>query len=323
MHSVARLLQRKGYKKGDIFAIYAPNIIEYIYVFQSVMLISGVITTANPLYASGELEHQLKHSKAHCLFTTADLLDKVNPILQATSVDEVCVFNSGDAANSFELLLQDDNDTELQPVSIDARTDIAILPYSSGTTGLPKGGMLSHSNLVAHNIQIETQQDASCPDTEDSIIAVLPFFHIYGITVIMNLGLCNGSSLIIVNGFKPEQFLGLIQQHRINTAYLVPPIILFLANHPLVSNFDMSSLQYIMSGAAPIGDAQLQAASKRIKCTVHQGYGLTETSPVALKEPDLLTSTKPGTVGVLMPNTDISVPLSIDAVRLTSPQESS
>ncbi|SMG67050.1 protein containing AMP-dependent synthetase and ligase domain, partial [methanotrophic bacterial endosymbiont of Bathymodiolus sp.] len=115
----------------------------------------------------------------------------------------------------------------------------------------------------------------------------------------MNLGLCNGSTLVIVNGFKPEQFLGLIEQHRITTASLVPPIILFLAGHPLVDDFDMSSLKYIMSGAAPVGEAQLLAVGEHILCPVHQGYGLTETSPVALKEPDLLARTKPGTVGVL------------------------
>ena len=307
IYLVAKALQHKGYKKGDVFAIYAPNIVEYIYVFQSVMLIGGVITTVNPLYTASELEHQLNHSKAICLFTTSDLLEKVYPILETTSVEETFVFNNSDAANSFDLLFQDNHDTELQSVNINPRTDIAILPYSSGTTGLAKGVMLSHYNLVAHNMQIEAQQDASCPDTDDSIIAVLPFFHIYGITIVMNLGLCNGSTLVIVNGFKPEQFLGLIEQHQITTAYLVPPIILFLAGHPLVSNFDMSSLQYIMSGAAPIGSAQLQAVSKRIKCTVHQGYGLTETSPVVTKEPDLLTSTKPGSVGVLIPNTEAMI----------------
>ena len=307
IYSVAAALQHKGYKQGDVFAIYAPNLIEYIYVFQSVMLIGGVITTANPLYTANELEHQLIHSKAICLFTTADLLAKVSPIQGTTSVEEIIVFNNGDAINSFDLLLQDNKDIELQPVSINPRTDIAILPYSSGTTGLPKGVMLSHGNLVAHNIQVETQQGVTCPGAEDSIIAVLPFFHIYGITVIMNLGLCNGSTLIVVNGFKPEQFLGLIEQHRITTAYLVPPIILFLAAHPLVSNYDLGSLKYIMSGAAPIGEAQLLAAGKRISCPIHQGYGLTETSPVVLKEPDLLARTKPGTVGVLMPNTEAMI----------------
>ncbi len=307
INRVAKSLQHKGYKKGDVFAIYAPNIIEYIYVFQAIMLIGGVITTANPLYTASELELQLQHSKASCLFTTADLLEKVSPVLETTLVEEVFVFNQGDTANSFELLLQDNNDIELLPISINPQTDIAILPYSSGTTGLPKGVMLSHSNLVAHNIQIEAQQDVVCPNVDDIIIAVLPFFHIYGITVIMNLGLCNGSTLIIVNGFKPEQFLGLIEQYRITTAYLVPPIILFLAEHPLVSHYDISSLQYVMSGAAPIGEAQLLAAGERVLCPVHQGYGLTETSPVVIKEPDLLATTKHGTVGVLMPNTEAMI----------------
>ncbi|SMG67051.1 protein containing AMP-dependent synthetase and ligase domain [methanotrophic bacterial endosymbiont of Bathymodiolus sp.] len=133
-----RLLQYKGYKQGDVFAIYAPNIIEYVYIFQAVLLIGGVITTANQLYTASELEHQLQHSKAICLFTSADLLEKVSPVLGATSVDEIFVFNNGDATNSFDLLLQDNKDIELQPVKINLQTDIAILPYSSGTTGLPK-----------------------------------------------------------------------------------------------------------------------------------------------------------------------------------------
>ncbi|WP_428354412.1 AMP-binding protein [Methyloprofundus sp.] len=150
IRSVAAALQQKGYKKGDVFAIYAPNIIEYIYVFQSVMLIGGVITTANPLYTAGELEHQLQHSKAICLLTTSDLLEKVGPMLKATLVKDIFVFNHGDAANSFDLLMQDNNATELQSVSIDPLNDIAILPYSSGTTGLPKGVMLREMERNNH-----------------------------------------------------------------------------------------------------------------------------------------------------------------------------
>ena len=123
-----------------------------------------------------------------------------------------------------ELLMQN-NDTEFKPVIIDPHRDIAVLPYSSGTTGLPKGVMLSHRNLVAHNIQIEAQKDASYPTKDERMIAVLPFFHIFGMTVNMNLGLSNGATLIIVNGFKPKQFFSLIQEYQINRAYLVPPII--------------------------------------------------------------------------------------------------
>lgn len=303
IHSIAKTLQLKGYKKGDVFAIYAPNVLNYVSALQAILLLGGTVTTTNPLYTASELEHQLNHSRAICLFTTSDLLAKVSPILSNTAVQEFFVF---DDTHSFGALLLDDSDKVFQPAIIDPHKDIALLPYSSGTTGLPKGVMLSHRNLVAHNIQFEAQQDTTYPDNRDHLIAFLPFFHIYGITVIMNLGLCNGSTLLIVNGFKPKLFLGLIQEYRVQKAYLVPPVILFLAESPLVDDYDLSTMQYIMSGAAPLGKEQVLELRERISCAVCQGYGLTETSPVALKEPDLLT-TKLGSVGVLLPNTEAMI----------------
>ncbi len=303
IHSIAKTLQKKGYKKGDVFAIYAPNVLSYVSVFQAILLLGGTVTTANPLYTASELEHQLNHSRAICLFTTSDLLAKVNPILKNTAVQEVIVF---DDIHSFGALLLDDSDEVFQPAIIDPDRDVALLPYSSGTTGLPKGVMLSHRNLVAHNIQLEAQQDATYPDDNDHLIALLPFFHIYGITIIMNLGLCNGSTLLIVDGFKPKQFLGLIQQYQVRKAYLVPPVILFLAESPLVDDYDMTSMQYIVSGAAPLGKEQVLELRERISCTVCQAYGLTETSPATHKEPDLF-KTKLGSVGVLLPNTEAMI----------------
>jgi acyl-CoA synthetase (AMP-forming)/AMP-acid ligase II len=126
-------------------------------------------------------------------------------------------------------------------------------------------------------------------------------------TVNMNLGLSNGATLVIVDGFEPRQFLSLIQKHRICSAYLVPPIILFLAENPLVDDYDISSLHYIMSGAAPLGEEQVLAVRERIDCPVHQGYGLTETSPVTHREPDLSATIKQGSVGVLLPNTEAMI----------------
>lgn len=303
IHSIAKTLQSKGYKKGDVFAIYAPNVIDYASTFQAILLLGGTVTTTNPIYTANELKQQLNHSKAVCLFTTSALLIKVHSIIEATAIQEIFDF---DDINSFGTLLLDISGEVFAAESIDPGNDIAILPYSSGTTGLPKGVMLSHRNLVAHNIQFEAQKDTTYPDNKDHLIACLPFFHIYGITVIMNLGLCNGSTLLIVNGFKPKQFLGLIQQYQVRKAYLVPPVILFLAENPLVDNYDMSSMQYIMSGAAPLGEDQVLELRERISCTVCQGYGLTETSPVTHKEPDLL-NTKLGSVGVLLPNTEAMI----------------
>ena len=304
IHSVAWCLQSRGYKKGDIFAIYAPNSSEYVVAFQAILLLGGVITTANPLYTSNELLHQLNNSKAVCLLTAPELLEKANPVLDASGVREMFVFGGSNQAGSFSILAEDRNGKEIPWARIDPGHDLAVLPYSSGTTGLPKGVMLSHRNLVAHNVQLESQVEASYPGEDDRIIAVLPFFHIFGMTVNMNLGLTNGAGLVIVNGFDPRQFLELIQQYRVTSAFLVPPIILFLANHPLVDDYDISSLQYIMSGAAPLGEDQILSASERIDCPVYQGYGLTETSPVTHRMPDLSPTIKNGSVGVLVPNTE-------------------
>lgn len=307
IYFLANALQRKGYKKGDVFAIYAPNSPEYVFAFQGVQLLGGIITTINPLYTVSELTHQLNHSKAVCLFTTSNLQEKVSSSLAITSVQEVFIFNDKNTSHSFDFLLQDNSDREFKAASIDPGRDVAVLPYSSGTTGLSKGVMLSHHNLVAHNIQIEALRDASHPVKNEYMIAVLPFFHIFGMTVNMNLGLSNGSALVIVKRFDPSQFLGLIQQYRVSRAYLVPPIILFLAENPLVNDFDLSSLSYILSGAAPLGKEQVLAVEKRIGCPVFQGYGLTETSPVTHWTPDLSTTVKQGSVGVLVTNTEAKI----------------
>ena len=307
IQAVAGSLQCKGYEKGDMFAIYAPNSSEFVIVFQAILLLGGVITTVNPLYMAHELAHQLNHANAVCLFTIPTLLEQVKPVLETSSVREMFVFDDPDDVNSLEQLLLGRNHAEFTAVKIDPDKDLAVLPYSSGTTGLPKGVMLSHRNLVAHNVQIEAQVDASHPGIDDRIIAVLPFFHIFGMTVNMNLGLTNGSTLIIMPGFDPEQFLRVIQHYRVSHAFLVPPIILFLANHPLVNDYDINSLKYILSGAAPLGEEQVLAVSQRIGCPVYQGYGLTETSPVTHRSPDLSATIKNGSVGVLLPNTEAMI----------------
>jgi acyl-CoA synthetase (AMP-forming)/AMP-acid ligase II len=135
-------------------------------------------------------------------------------------------------------------------VAIDPHSDLAALPYSSGTTGLPKGVMLTHHNLVANLCQCQPVWDVH----EDEVgIAVLPFFHIYGLTVLMALTLWRGATLVTMPRFDLERFLTLLQDYRVTSAALVPPIMLALAKHPLVDRFDLSALQFIGSGAAPLG----------------------------------------------------------------------
>ena len=163
-------------------------------------------------------------------------------------------------------------------VSFDPATHVAVLPYSSGTTGNPKGVALSHRNLVANVAQIAPLQGAS-PD--DVVIAVLPFFHIYGMTVLLNAALHNRSRLVTMPRFDLVEFLENIQNFKVTHAYIAPPVAVALAKHPIVDNYDLSSLTTMMSGAAPLDDELGQAVAKRLNLHMLQGYGMSELSPVS------------------------------------------
>ena len=163
-------------------------------------------------------------------------------------------------------------------VSFAPSTHLAVLPYSSGTTGNPKGVMLTHRNLVANVAQTRPIQDVQ-PD--DVVIAIMPFFHIYGMTVLLNAVLYARARLVMMASFDLEQFLGNIQNHKVTVAYIAPPVAVALAKHPLVNDYDLSSLRAILSGAAPLDEDLGHAVTDRIRCRVVQGYGMTELSPVS------------------------------------------
>ena len=305
--SMAQALQSRGYNKGDVFAIYAYNAPEYVIAFQAILLMGGIVTTINPLYTSKELEHQLTHSKAVCLLTDIESIDKTATVTKTTRITEKIVFGDVQGCTNLKQLQEQGNPQQFKDVTIDPEQDVAVLPYSSGTTGLPKGVMLSHKNLVAHNVIIEGLQQASHAQSHDRILAVLPLFHIYGMTIVMNLGLCNGAALSIMHHFDATEFLQTIQNQQITRTYLVPPILLFLANHPLVDDYDISSLNYIACGAAPLAADQTLAVMQRIDCPVFQGYGMTEMTPATHWTPDLSGNVKHGSVGVLIPNTEAMI----------------
>jgi acyl-CoA synthetase (AMP-forming)/AMP-acid ligase II len=179
------------------------------------------------------------------------------------------------------------------------------LPYSSGTTGLPKGVMLTNRNLVANILQTVAIQE---PTDEDTVIGVLPFFHIYGMQVIMNCTLRSGGTIVTMPRFDLEQFLRLIQEHRVTRAYVVPPIALALARHPAVDQFDTSSLNFVMSGAAPLGAELEDECRNRLGgALVLQGYGMTETSPVTHCIPMDPDAARPGSIGPALANTECRI----------------
>lgn len=301
--SVARLaggLAARGFGAGDVFAIMAPNVPEYATAFHGVATVGGVNTTINPTYTAEEVEFQLRDSGAQLLLTIPMFIEQASKAAAATGVEEVFVLGEAAGATPFSVLL--DADPYHGFAEVDPQQDVVALPYSSGTTGLPKGVMLTHQNLAANLAQGEHALQMA---DREVIVAVLPFFHIYGMEVLMNGVLYNGGTAVTMPRFDLEEFLRIIQDHRVTRAYVVPPIVLAMAKHPLVDQYDMSSLRSVFSGAAPLGADLAAEASARIGCEVVQGYGLTETSPVTHATPP--GQFKPGSIGVAISNTECRV----------------
>jgi acyl-CoA synthetase (AMP-forming)/AMP-acid ligase II len=295
-------LAARGFGRGDVLAIYCPNLPEYAVAFYAVLLAGGTATTINPLYTVDELTFQLNDADAGYLLTVPPFLDKAIEAAGRSGVREVFVLGEGEGATPFSELLRPG--PEPREVAIDPRADLAVLPYSSGTTGMPKGVMLTHRNLVANLCQCQPVWNVR----EDEVgIAVLPFFHIYGLTVLMALTLWRGATLVTMPRFDLEQFLRLLQDHRVTSAALVPPILLALAKHPLVDRFDLSALRFVGSGAAPLGAELEEAVGRRLGCAVGQGYGLTETSPTLTAQPRERAGIRHGSAGRLVPGTEAKV----------------
>ena len=293
-------LAKRGLGKGDVFAIYSPNLPEYAVAFLGVATAGGINTTINPTYTATELHHQLHDAGATFLVTIPPFVDRALEAVKDTAVKEVFVFGEAEGATPFASLLAGG---EQPTVSINPMEDLVALPYSSGTTGLPKGVMLTHSNLVANLCQTEAVEALS---DKEVLIGILPFYHIYGMVVIMSGALRSGATIVTMPKFDLEQFLGLLQKHGVTMGYLVPPIVLALAKHPAVDNYDLSKLTDILSGAAPLPKPVAQACADRNDIVVRQGYGLTETSPVTHAN-GRSRKIKITSVGPAIPNTEYRI----------------
>jgi acyl-CoA synthetase (AMP-forming)/AMP-acid ligase II len=295
-------LAARGLRKGDVLAIYSPNLPEYAVAFHAVSLIGGIVTTVSPLYTTGELAQQLRESRAKFLVTVPGCLSKAVEAARDSNVVDTFVFGEADGATPFGSLLT----VGAQPPAarIEPREDVVAVPFSSGTTGLPKGVMLTHRNLVANLLQ----SACALPVGEaDTMLGVLPFFHIYGMVVIMNLGLYHGATIVTMPRFDLEQCLETLQKYRVTFAPLVPPVILAFAKNPIVDRFDLSHLRTVFSGAAPLRGDLATAAAARIGCKVLQGYGMTETSPVTHATRAWSDRINVEGIGLPVPNTEVKV----------------
>jgi 4-coumarate--CoA ligase len=291
-------LAAKGFGPGDVLAIMAPNVPEYAVVFHAVAMAGGAITTINPTYTEREVHHQLIDSGALLFVTVPGIVEVASAAAAQTAVKEIVVIGTADATAS----LDDWKGTPLSEQVAVSLDDVVALPYSSGTTGVSKGVMLTHRNLVANIAQ--TLGGAEFAD-DDVVIAVLPFFHIYGMQVMMNTALRAGATVVTMPRFDLPQFLQLHQDHRVTRSFVAPPIVVALAKHPIVEQYDLSSVRQVFSGAAPLSAELANEAGARLHCEVVQGYGMTELSPVSHITPP--GAFKPGSVGVTAPNTETMI----------------
>jgi acyl-CoA synthetase (AMP-forming)/AMP-acid ligase II len=301
VRAAAAGLARRGLRKGDVVAIDSPNLPEYAVAFHGIASAGGIVTTLSPLFTADEVARQLTDSRARFLITVPQLIDKAKAAAAGSAIEEIFVFGEAPGATPFAELL--DFDAQPPDVDIDPANDIVVMPYSSGTTGMPKGVMLTHRNLVANIAQLIQAQ----PYPDAVAIGVLPFFHIYGMVVVMSSMLRERATIVTMPRFEMVPFLDALQKYRVNCANLVPPIILALARHPAVDSYDLSSLAWITSGAAPLAATLIKACAERIGCEVRQGYGLTETSPVTHIVPPLPAAQHPGSVGPPIPGTEMMI----------------
>jgi acyl-CoA synthetase (AMP-forming)/AMP-acid ligase II len=297
-----RVMAQRGLRKGDVAAILLPNVPEYAMIVLGVAAAGGVVTTVNPLMTGEEIRQQLRDAGAQWLFTCEPFAPRAGEASIGTAVREIFSLGSALEATSFSELLVDCG----PPPAIDiAPDDLFALPYSSGTSGLAKGAMITHGNVVSQICQAESMIAGGSRVT---VAAVAPFFHILGLILILIVWLRRGATLVALPRFDFEHFLDCVQKYRIKYATLVPPIVLALAKHPLVDKYDLSSFEWIMCGAAPLSGEVEQACAERIGCVVGQGWGMTEISGAGCSiQPSQPQRIRRGACGQLWPGMEARV----------------
>ena len=311
--SLAGGLTARGWGAGKVVALMAPNLPEYCVTFHASAWAGGTVTTINPTYTAHEVNHQLKDAGADVLVTIAMFADTAREAIKGTKVEQIVVI--GEAPEGM-IPLTDLMGTPLaEQVPVDVAEHVVALPYSSGTTGLPKGVMLTHRNLVVNIDQCLVPADVT---RGEMTIAFLPFFHIYGLEVLQNIYLAAGGGLVTMPRFDLEMFLKLIVEYQTPRLWIVPPVALALAKHPLVDQFDLSCVTQANSGAAPLGGDVADAMGRRLGASAVQGYGMTELSPVS--HVSAFGRGKTGASGVTVSNTECRI-MKVDTLEDAAPGE--
>ncbi len=332
IRAMAGALQSEyGIKKGSRVAILLPNTPFFPVAYYAVLLCGGTVVNCNPLYTVNELSHIIGNSGADLLISV-DLevvFEKADKLLNRGDVKKVIVGHFPDTLSGAKKILYKllkgkelskwqtsnnakniakfsdllDLDISPTPVKIDAKKDIAVQQYTGGTTGVPKGAMLTHANIAANLSQIMLW-GCGVFEPPAKLVAVLPFFHIFAMTVCMNVPLSRGTSVIMLPRFEMKMMVALLKRTKPDILPAVPTLTLALANAPEATKEALSTLKLVISGGAALPNETREAFAKKSDVLLAEGYGLTECSPVVTCAA-LLEPSKPLSIGQPLPGTDV------------------
>lgn len=305
----AAALAAQGVAKGDRVGLLAPNCVEFVIAFYGIMKAGAVATTINSGYREREIAHQLNDSGAETLVVhqaLSDMADAAGDLTDGVK-SRITIEPGVNDEGSFWGMIESAGPAA-PSLAIDPMEDLAALPYSSGTTGLSKGVMLTHHNLTANLRQLTSRpEEAASFNADDVVLVHLPLFHIYGLEVLMNASIALGATQVMMGRFDMEEFLRLMADHRVTMLFTVPPVGLGLTQYPGVANYDLSSLRLGFFGAAPLSADMQNRIQEVLGFPIIQGYGMTETSPVTntdFVEPELR---KAGSIGPAVSDTEEKV----------------
>ena len=288
--------------------MYAPNDIDIGPLIFGVFFAGGVVSPANPAYSPEELAFQLKNAGAKALATTKAFLPNARKAAEESGIpiDRIILIgeekDDGHQFKHWNNIRKTSGAVRYRRRKLDPENDLAFLVYSSGTTGLPKGVMLSHRNVISDLCLIKGCVGHHYTSGDDKILGVLPFFHIYGLTGLVQQPLHRGIELVVMPAFDLKKFLETIQSQKITFVYVAPPVVVRLARDPVVSEYDLSSLRMITCGAAPLTKELVDTVYEKFKIKINQAYGLSETSPMTHTQPWDEWYKSVGSVGKMFPN---------------------
>lgn len=339
---MAQGLQKIGVKKGTKVGIFMPNAVYYVISYFAILKAGGVVVNYNPLYTDKEVTHQINDSQTEIMVTLdlAFLYDKLVQLMDKTSLKKLIVcsvakslpfpknylfklFKAKDVASvtysakilSFEDLVSGDGN--YKPVSVAPAKDVALLQYTGGTTGVPKGAMLTHKNVYANALQAQTWFEKT-QYGQERFLAGLPLFHVYAMTAVMTLAIRNAAEMVMMfPRFNAQDAMKMIQKHKITFFPGVPTMYNMISSQSNVSKIDMTSLKACLSGGAALPQKVKEDFEGLTGCKLVEAYGLSETSPAATSNP-IYGLNKTGSIGLPFPGTEIAI-LSLENPKLQCP----